>query len=160
MSNPNTSWGEVAEWYHTLLEYDVDSYQRAVILPNLLRLLALKRGDTVLDIACGQGFFAQQFAQAGTKVTASDIAPELIALAKKNIPRGSGTERLTFHVAPANNLAFARDGSANKATIIMAIQNIEDLDGTFRECRRILEPSGTLTLVLNHPAFRIPQASS
>ncbi|MDD5109809.1 MAG: class I SAM-dependent methyltransferase [Patescibacteria group bacterium] len=157
---PNTSWGEFAEWYHTLLEYDADSYQRAVILPNLLRLLDLQPGDTVLDVACGQGFFTRQFWQAGANVIGTDIAPELIALAKKNIPRATGRPAITFQVAPANNLAFAKEKSVDKATVILAIQNIEDIDGTLRECRRVLKPGGGLYLVLNHPAFRIPKGSA
>lgn len=41
----------------------------------------------------------------------------------------------------------------------MAIQNIEDVAGVFKECQRVLKSGGKLFLVMNHPAFRIPKQS-
>lgn len=157
-----TSWGDVADWYNELLEQDPDSYQRKVILPNLLRLLKLQRGETVLDLGCGQGFFAREFWKAGANVIGVDISPELIALAQKNLPHDAqrSDHWLRFSVAPANQLPFIKDDSIDKVTLVMAIQNIEDIDGVFRECHRVLKPAGKMYLVLNHPTFRIPQGSS
>jgi len=153
MSNPNTSWGEVAEWYHTLLEYDVDSYQRAVILPNLLRLLALKRGDTVLDIACGQGFFSRVLNAAGAQVTGADIAPELITIAKK-----LGPADITYLAAPASRMPLP-DESFDAAICVLALQNIKDLSGALAQVSHVLKQGGMFVIVLNHPAFRIPRHS-
>jgi ubiquinone/menaquinone biosynthesis C-methylase UbiE len=45
------------------------------------------------------------------------------------------------------------------ATIVLALQNIENLQGTLSEIARVLKPGGRLVFVLNHPAFRIPQRS-
>src|SRR4051812_22350284 len=56
----NTSWEPVAEWYGKLLEGE-GTYQKELILPNLLRLMDIRRGDAVLDLACGPGFFAREF---------------------------------------------------------------------------------------------------
>ena len=151
--NSNTSWGKVANWYHSLLEEDRGSYQRAVILPNILRLLQIKKGDNILDIACGSGFFAREFYKAGAKVTGVDISKELISLAKKD-----GPKEIEYVVAPAEKLPF-KDRGFDKATIILALQNLENVNGVLREAKRILKPSGTLYLVLNHPAFRIPKGS-
>ena len=61
----STSWGKAANWYNNLIEQDENSYQRRLILPNLLRLVELKRGEVVLDLACGQGFFSRGFAKLG-----------------------------------------------------------------------------------------------
>lgn len=44
--------------------------------------------------------------------------------------------------------------------IVLALQNIENLNGVMAECSRVLCPGGRLFLVLNHPAFRIPKKSS
>ena len=49
-----TSWGGVASWYDDYLK-DEDTYQAKVIAPNLMRMLNLKEGERVLDVACGQG---------------------------------------------------------------------------------------------------------
>jgi ubiquinone/menaquinone biosynthesis C-methylase UbiE len=143
----------VAEWYDEHLEDSADSFQAKVILPNLTRILDPRPGMKILDIACGQGFFSRVFAQAGAEVVGCDISPELIGLARSK----PGAPH--FEVAPADALKFAADGSFDVATIILALQNIENLQGALAEASRALKKGGRLILVLNHPAFRIPQAS-
>jgi ubiquinone/menaquinone biosynthesis C-methylase UbiE len=155
MKKPHdTSWGNVAEWYSEYLETSQDSYQRQVILPNLLRILGDSKGARILDLACGQGFFSREFAQAGMTVVGADISKDLIAQAKK-LPGD-----IEYHVAPANKLDFAKDASFDAAVVVLAIQNIEDMAGTFAEAARVLVPGGRLVLVMMHPAFRNPQKSS
>ena len=63
-----TSWGKVAEWYSDILEKEEGTYQKDLILPNLLRLTDIKKNETVLDLACGQGFFSREFIKLGAKV--------------------------------------------------------------------------------------------
>lgn len=150
-----TSWGGVADWYSEHLEQTEDTYQRQVILPNLLRVLDLKKGTRVIDIACGQGFFSRAFAEAGAKVTGTDLSRELIERAQALSPKG-----IAYHAAPATDLAFAQDESFDAATIVLAIQNIEDISRTFAEASRVLTKGGRLVLVMVHPAFRIPKRSS
>jgi len=40
----NTSWGKAAQWYEKVVDDD-NSYQKKVILPNLLRLMDIKKGE-------------------------------------------------------------------------------------------------------------------
>ncbi len=150
-----SSWGGVADWYSSYLETTEDSYQKQVILPNLLRVLGLKPGMKLIDIACGQGFFSREFAAAGADVIASDIAQSLITEAKK-----LSSKTIRYYVAPADNLNFTKDGLFDAATIVLAIQNIKNIDGAFKEAKRVLKPGGKLAMVLMHPAFRVPQNSS
>ena len=97
--NKNTSWGKVANWYNNLIEQDENSYQRRLILPNLLRLVELKRGEVLLDLACGQGFFSRELSKSGTKVVGVDISPELIKIARED-------KSVEYHVAPSDKLEF------------------------------------------------------
>ena len=73
----DTSWGNVADWYDEVVKGD-DSYQKKVILPNILRLVTPRKGLRVLDLACGQGFFSHEMAKAGAEVVGVDISKELI----------------------------------------------------------------------------------
>ncbi len=155
MKKKVTSWGKVADWYDELLQKEDGTYQKELILPNLLRLLELKKGEAVLDLACGQGFFSREFARAGANVTGVDISTELITIAKTKSPKG-----IMYHVASADNLSSLRSHSFDKAVIVLAFQNIENVQGTLVECRRVLQEHGKIFIVLNHPAFRIPKASS
>ena len=150
---PSTSWEKVADWYDNLLGGE-GTYQGELILPNLLRLMEVKRGDTVLDLACGQGFFSREFAKLGANVTGVDASRSLIALAKKH-----SLPDIDFYIADAGAIAFVKNGSIDKAAIVLALQNIENVAGTLKECFRVLAHGGSLYIVMNHPAFRVPQAS-
>ena len=149
----STSWGKVANWYNNLIEKSKDSYQRKLILPNLIRLLAIKKGEVLLDLGCGQGFFCQEFAKLGAKVIGVDISEELINIAKKD-------KSVTYHVSQAHKLDFMQSKSVDKIAIILSLQNVENANEVIKEVSRVLKPNGKFFMVLNHPAFRIPKRSS
>jgi len=152
MNNKDTSWGKVAGWYDSLLSGE-GTYQKEVILPNLLRLMEVKAGEKILDIACGQGFFSRALAEKGAEVTGTDISSELIKFAKEKAGK-----KEKYFVAPADKLNNnVVDKTFDKALIVLAIQNIENLNGALAEAARALKPAGKLFLVLNHPAFRNPK---
>ena len=150
----NTSWESVAGWYDKLLEGE-GTYQRELILPNLLRLMNIKRGDAVLDLACGQGFFAQEFAAKGAAVVGVDASKSLIAIARRN----AAARTAIFHTASADALPFLKNMSMDKVAVVLALQNIEHIAAVLRECARVIKKGGALYIVLNHPAFRVPKAS-
>ena len=151
--NKDTSWNKVSGWYNELLKND-DTYQAKVILPNLLRILDLKKGEQVFDLACGQGYFANVFAHEGASVVASDLSKNLIESAKKN-----SKEKISFYISPAHRAQFLKDNSIDTIVIVLAIQNIENVSEVFAECNRILRKNGRIILILNHPSFRVPQGS-
>ena len=149
-----TSWGGVADWYDDAVNRE-GSYQYDLILPNLLRLMSPKNGEKILDVACGQGFFAEQFAKKGADVIGIDIAPELIAIAKKNTH-----DKIKYFVGSADHMRDIADAGADKVSMVLALQNMENAKKVFAECHRVLKSGGALYIVLNHPAFRVPHASS
>ncbi|MBI3631871.1 MAG: methyltransferase domain-containing protein [Candidatus Vogelbacteria bacterium] len=153
MKNKNTGWGNVASWYDDLLETG-DNYQKDVILPDVLSLLALKNGDRIVDLACGQGFFSRKFQDAGASVVGVDISKELIGIAK-NYKDG-----IEYFVSSADKLDFLKNASVDKIVIILALQNITNIQAVFKECSRILKKNSSMVFVLNHPAFRVPKESS
>ncbi|OGG50798.1 hypothetical protein A2763_02255 [Candidatus Kaiserbacteria bacterium RIFCSPHIGHO2_01_FULL_54_36] len=148
-----TSWGHVANWYHDHVSENDDTYHEKIIKPNLLRVLGDVRGKHVLDVACGQGFFSRAVASAGARMTGIDIAAPLIALAKKQ-----GPPDISYIVASAERIALP-DTSFDAAICVLALQNIKDLSGTLAQISHLLKSGGSFTIVLNHPAFRIPRHS-
>lgn len=153
MNKKETSWGKVALWYDDLLS-DQDSYQAKVILPNLIRVLSPRAGESVLDIGCGQGFFSHEVATKGATVKGFDISPELIDLAKK---RSKPNE--TFTVLKAGDSFPYPHGTTDKAFAVLSLQNIKNIDETIKEIKNTLKKGGKFILVLNHPAFRVPKQS-
>lgn len=148
-----SSWGSVADWYARHLE-SPDTYHAKVILPNLLRLVDPKPNERILDIACGEGFFARALRAKGANVEGVDIGSELIAIAKQKSPE------ISFRVGSAEELRGFPDGAYDQAITVLAIQNIEHVDRVFGAAARVLRPGGSFHVVMNHPAFRIPRHSA
>ena len=66
-----------------------------------LQLADVLRGHTVLELACGTGYWTRLLAECAEKVVATDINPEMIALAAlRTLP----AERVQLRVADAWNL--------------------------------------------------------
>ncbi len=149
-----TSWGGVSDWYDKLVESD-DSYQTKVIRPNILRFTGKVENLAVLDLACGQGYFSRLFKEAGAQVMGVDISKELISYAIQK----SGTRGIEYHISPAHRLPFIKSNSLDVVVSVLAFQNIENLPDVMKELARVLKDDGRIILVLNHPAFRIPQTS-
>ncbi|MES2152836.1 MAG: class I SAM-dependent methyltransferase [Pseudomonadota bacterium] len=59
------------------------------------------RGHTVLELACGTGFWTRTLAETAERVLATDINPEMIAM---GMLRALPPEKVTFRVADAWNL--------------------------------------------------------
>lgn len=155
----DTSWGGVADWYNKHLEKGDDTYHTKVVFPNILRMLGDITGKRVLDMACGQGIFAEQMRDKGAFVTGVDLGKELIAIAEDNSKtvKEKGTHKVVYHVASADDLFMLKNGSFDIVVCILALQNIEDLAKTISEARRVLTHTGKLFFVLNHPSYRNPK---
>jgi ubiquinone/menaquinone biosynthesis C-methylase UbiE len=120
----------------------------------------LKKDEKIYDLACGQGYFANIFAKMGACVVASDLSKKLIETAKENskLIRTEGG-KISFYISPAHRAQFLKNNEIDTIVVVLAIQNIENVGEVFAECHRVLKNNGRMILVLNHPAFRVPQAS-
>ena len=132
----DTSWGKVADWYDDYLGSE-DSYQKSVILPNLLRIVNPRAGDYIADIACGQGFFSEAVALQKARVVGVDISPELIYKAEERFFQKKMNNG-KFHVSGADDLSAIQTSTIDTAMCVLAAQNIKEIDKTFAEIARIL----------------------
>ncbi|MDD5099051.1 MAG: class I SAM-dependent methyltransferase [Candidatus Colwellbacteria bacterium] len=149
----DTSWGRVAGWYGEKTGEE-KGYQQSLILPNALRMIGAKKGEIILDLACGEGFISRRLSDLGADVYGVDISPELIAMARKRAPKAK------FSVSPAEDMNYFENGFFDKAIMALAAQNIDDFPAAMKECSRVMRKGGRLILILNHPCFRIPKNSS
>lgn len=147
-------WDQAARWYDALVGMKGSEYQRKVVMPGVWNLLGLKKGNRVLDLACGQGVFCRFAATKRIKVTGVDISSELIAHAIKR--SGAGVQYLA---ADAGDPKILQGEKFDGVSCILAIQNIENIVPVFENAMRLLNPSGCFVLALTHPCFRIPRQS-
>ncbi|GEM_PF-7070028 len=71
-------WDENADWWDRHSGDDGLEFQRTIIVPITERLLALRPGEVVLDLACGNGIYSRKMADAGAHVVAVDFSERLI----------------------------------------------------------------------------------
>jgi demethylmenaquinone methyltransferase/2-methoxy-6-polyprenyl-1,4-benzoquinol methylase len=101
---------------------------------------AVRKGDRVLDAACGTGDLAIADLKAGAaRVTGLDFSEQMLARARKKAD-------LEWVQGDMLALPFA-DGTFDAATVGFGVRNVEDLELGLRELRRVLRPGGRLAIL-------------
>lgn len=149
----DTGWGKVATWYDAHLQDD-DTYHAQVVIPNLLRLINLKKNESLLELGCGQGFVIEKFLHLSKNLTGVDVGKELIEIAKQK------NKTISYHIKSAEDTQILLGQTFDVLIIVLAIQNMKHLNLVVENISRLLKPGGRVYIVLNHPAFRIPQHST
>jgi len=122
------------------------SFRVAAFEEILLRRLS--PGDTVLDLGCGTGAIASALAARGFRVTACDVAEEMIG-AGKRIFNESVIEWLLL---PSDWKRLPFDANAFDAIVASSIfEYLPDVDAVLAECQRILKPGGFLVATVPNP---------
>lgn len=152
--NKNTSWQKVSKWYGSIVGEKGHFYHQTLIIPQTLKLLDLKSGDRLLDVACGQGVLARRLPES-VKYVGLDASKNMVDEAK-NLDVNKSHRYL---VADATK-SFGLKETFNKAAIILALQNIKEPGKTIQYISEVIDKHGKLVIVLNHPCFRIPRQSS
>ena len=81
MNQPQSEYDSIAEAYKNSKQL---SFRKYVEEYTLFAILGEIQGATVLDLACGEGFYTRKIKQAGAaKITGVDISAEMIQLAQK-----------------------------------------------------------------------------
>jgi 2-polyprenyl-3-methyl-5-hydroxy-6-metoxy-1,4-benzoquinol methylase len=78
----NDFWAEIFRIRHRRQIPGIEHYDR-LITDFIMETLGLKKGDSILDIACGAGDQSVELAKRGLNVTAFDLAEVLIDAAKE-----------------------------------------------------------------------------
>jgi ubiquinone/menaquinone biosynthesis C-methylase UbiE len=151
----STAWSGVANWYDALVGEAGSEYHRHVVLPGTMRLLSVRARERVVDVACGQGVLCRLLAERGAETTGIDSAEPLIRAA---IERGPPDIR--YHVGDVRELNFLPEASFDAAACVLAIQNIHPIGPVFRGVARLLVGGGRFVVVMMHPCFRSPGATS
>ena len=157
---PNSHWGHVGSWYDDLIGQDGSDHHQKLIIPGVLRMLDIKPGEHLLDVACGQGVLGRAAAKRGVQIAGVDLAGSLIQAA---LERRENTSLEQYYQADVRDLAACAaivPGTFDAAACVLAIANITPLSPVWQGIYNALKPGGKLVVVLLHPCFRIPKQSS
>lgn len=106
----------------------------AYLLPHLLPHM------TVLDVGSGPGTITADLATRVRHVTASEVTPEALELARAEVA-ARGLDNVDFAVADAQALDFA-DGAFCVVHAHQVLQHVGDPVAALREMRRVTRPGG------------------
>lgn len=150
-------WDAAAETWCDFVRGGKDFYREYMNGPALVSVIGDVAGKTVLDVGCGEGYFARCFALRGAVVTGIDVSVALLALAvaeESDNPRG-----ITYLHADATDLSGLASNSHDLAFCFMALMDIRDYEGTVAEVSRVLRVNGRFVIVIPHPCFTVPRRS-
>ena len=150
-----TAWERQAGWYDQHQGRDGDDFYQMLILPAVLRQLALSPGRRVLDVGCGQGVLGRALAECSIPSLGIDASPSLIDAAKS---RGGPLEQ--YRLGDARELEKVLNGERfAAATAVLCLQDLDPLEPVFAGVAAAVEQGGRLVMVMTHPCFRIPKRS-
>ncbi|KPL47894.1 3-demethylubiquinone-9 3-methyltransferase [Xanthomonas axonopodis] len=101
-------------------------------------------GARVLDVGCGGGLLSESMARLGAQVTAIDLAPELVKVARLH-GLESGVQ-VDYRVQSVEDLAAEQPGSFDAVTCMEMLEHVPDPTAIIRACASLLKPGGKLFL--------------
>ena len=176
---PKSDWPELAEevrsrwnrnaafWDDYMGEHSND-FHNLLVRPAMERLLTVKAGDHVLDIACGNGNFSRFLAGLGARVTAIDGSAGMIEKAR-NRSEGHGTgvsenetageiDYRVIDVTDTKALETLGTRTFDAAVSNMAVMDMAEIGPMFAAVHGLLKPGGVFVFSLTHPCFQAPFA--
>jgi 2-polyprenyl-6-hydroxyphenyl methylase / 3-demethylubiquinone-9 3-methyltransferase len=111
---------------------------------NYIRERTALRGARVLDVGCGAGLLSEALAREGANVTAIDLAPDLIRIAKLHRLE-SGVE-VDYRLSAVEALAEDMPASFDAIACMEMLEHVPDPAAVIAACATLLKPGGRLFL--------------
>jgi 2-polyprenyl-6-hydroxyphenyl methylase/3-demethylubiquinone-9 3-methyltransferase len=127
--------------------WDPNGPQRPLHELNPARLVyiagrSVLRGARVLDVGCGAGLLSEALARAGGQVTALDLAPELVEIAKLHLLESGLT--VDYRLQSVEAIAAEMPEAFDVITCMELLEHVPDPGSVLQACARLLKPGGTL----------------
>ena len=130
-------WADDAAFDFSSLRYCVNPVRYAYFKSKLPHLRL--PGKTLLDVGCGGGFLAEDFARDGFAVTGIDPAARSIEAARQHA--ADNGLAIEYHVGRGEALPFP-DGSFDVVACCDVLEHVDDLAKVISEVARLLKEGG------------------
>lgn len=151
------AWNQNAEFWDEKMG-EGNLFQRVLVGPATERLLELKPGELILEIACGNGVFVRRLAQLGAQVIATDFSEKLLEQAKKrNTEHDNRIEYRFVDATSEEQLLALGEKRFDAAVCNMAIMDIASIEPLMSALSRLLKADGRFIFSVMHPCFNNPK---
>ncbi|WP_394764790.1 bifunctional 2-polyprenyl-6-hydroxyphenol methylase/3-demethylubiquinol 3-O-methyltransferase UbiG [Stenotrophomonas sp.] len=99
-------------------------------------------GARALDVGCGAGLLSEALAREGAQVSALDLAPELIEIARLHLLE-SGLV-VDYRLQSVESIADEQPGQFDVVTCMEMLEHVPDPGSVLAACARLLKPGGAL----------------
>lgn len=110
---------------------------------RIILALNLKKGDKVLEVGCGNGYYLSLLNRLGVDIDLVGIDKDRHAL--KDAAKFIGDEKVKLILADASAIPFPRE-SFDKVVMSEVIEHVQDETAVLKEVFRVLKEGGVLTL--------------
>lgn len=131
-------WDKIARKYATDPIADMAGYEATLDRTRAL----LDPTHRVLEVGCGTGTTAQRLAPSTGRYVATDVSPEMIAIAREKLA-AAPQANLEFQVADADAPLFGQ-ACYDAVLAFNLLHLVSDLDAALSSARRALVPGGLL----------------
>lgn len=149
-------WDANAAWWNEKAG-EGDLSHRTLIRPAMERLLELQQGETLLEVACGNGSFARRLAGLGAgKIVALDFSAKFIEIARAKTVEAGLTDIIEYHEIDATEEAALLELGEERfdaAISSMALMDMAEIEPLMRAVKRLLKPGGRFVFSVTHPCF-------
>jgi len=152
------AWETNAEWWDAYYKEGND-FHLTLVAPATERLLDIEPGQTILDIACGNGAFSRRMAELGGRVVAFDFSEPFISCARARTVEHA--DRIEYHVIDATDqdrMVALGEGRFDAAVCTMALMDMERIEPLAVVIPRLLKPRGRFVFSIMHPCFNNPSS--
>jgi ubiquinone/menaquinone biosynthesis C-methylase UbiE len=146
-------WDAKAEFWDSMMG-EGNIFHRELVGPSTERLLNVQPGETVLDVACGNGQFSRRMAELGANVLATDYSAALLERARARTTQNA--DRIEYLQLDATNESEFRALGQQRfdaAVCNMALMDISTIEPLYRGLAAVLKPGGRFVFTLMHPCF-------
>ena len=130
-------WSAVAAKYDRVVDWQIGGTTRAMVRARVEREERLGR---VVEFGCGTGFFTEVLARKADALLATDIAPGMLAIARRRVT----APHVTFRVEDCERPSLP-DGTLDAAFLSLVLHFTEPAR-VLAEMRRILRAGGALLI--------------
>ena len=154
-ADARAAWNRGAEAWYQFVRSGADYYRWRLHGPALLRACGEVKGVRVLDLGCGEGYFARELARAGAQVVGIDLSDEQLAHAQSE----EASAPLGIEYRQMNAAEIADEfppASFDLVTACMSLQDMRDVGGVLHGSHDLLRADGRMVFSAPHPATDMP----